>query len=143
MHTCARLQNLDCAWELIGFGYQQIRSIQMHAVTGRPRAGDGPHTQIFDWVNRNAVPWSPHTCMLSGRLATAALGEGICDGNCHDQLRNTVTVHIRSRHIGAVSKQELMRFHALSAMPEEMQHPAYYHLALAEVRLDIRSCCPF
>ena len=82
-------------------------------------------------------------CMLLVRLATAALGEGICDGNCHDQLRNTVTVHIRSRHIGAVSKLELMRFHSLSAMPKEMQNPAYYHLALAEVRLNMHRCNSF
>ena len=72
-------------------------------------------------------------CTLMCRLTNAALGGRRCDAHCHDQLRNTVSVHIRSRHIGGVSKLELIRFHQLSAMPEEIQGPAYFHFALAEV----------
>lgn len=71
---------------------------------------------------------------LCCRLSSAALGGELCDGNCHDQLRNTVTVHIRSRHIDSVSGQNLERFGKISGYPDALQSPAYYHYALAEVR---------
>lgn len=62
------------------------------------------------------------------------IGRERCDRKCHDQLRNAVTVHIRSRHIKAVDTAKLKRYHMLSKFPEDLQTAAYYHLALAEVR---------
>ena len=77
--------------------------------------------------------------LLTRRLGDVALGQGQCDVKCHDQLRNTVTVHIRSRHVDPVTSLRLARFRALSQMPLELQTPAYYHAALAQVRGGIKT----
>lgn len=81
-------------------------------------------------------------CKLGCRLSNAALGGERCDGNCHDQLRNTVTVHIRSRHIDSVSGRNLERFGMISTIPDELKSPAFYHYALAEVRNTFLSAMP-
>ena len=57
---------------------------------------------------------------------------GDCDAACQDQLRNTVTVHIRSRHVDNVTCAELGEFRELLSLPPHHRTPAYYHLKLAE-----------
>jgi len=61
-------------------------------------------------------------------------GVGSCDTACHDQLRNTITVHIRSRHVDNVTCAELGQFRGLLGYPAHHRTPAYYHLKLAEVK---------
>ena len=68
------------------------------------------------------------------RLVNVSQGDGGCNATCRDQLRNTITVHIRSRHVDNVTCAELGQFRGLLGYPAHHRTPAYYHFKLAEVR---------
>ena len=72
--------------------------------------------------------------LLVHRLVNVTRGAGGCDAACHDQLRNTISVHIRSRHVDNVTCAELGQYRGLLDYPVHHRTPAYYHLKLAEVR---------
>jgi len=90
--------------------------------------------RMFMQRGSRGYSYGPKSLLLLGRLVNVTRGVGGCDAACHDQLRNTITVHIRSRHVDNVTCAELGQFRGLLGYPAHHRTPAYYHLKLAEVR---------